>query len=134
MNTLKESIKNCNDIVVEPVVIPEWKDENGKPITVYVRTLTGPERDEFEKSLQRVYKRMVNGKVRTESKFDPSNIRVKLAMVATCNGPNDHSRFFSESDEEWLKGKSAAAVDRIFDVAQRLSGLTDNDIDELMGN
>jgi hypothetical protein len=43
-------------------------------------------------------------------------------------------RLFQEEDTFPLGGKSAAALDRIFTVAQRLNGLRDEDVEELAKN
>jgi hypothetical protein len=38
---------------------------------------------------------------------------------------------FSEADVEFLGGKNAAALEKVFNAACRLSGITDEDLKEL---
>jgi hypothetical protein len=60
------------------------------------------------------------------------NIRAKLVALTVVD--EDGNRIFSDEDAEALGKKSAAALDRIFAVAQRLSGLRPEDVEELAGN
>ena len=46
----------------------------------------------------------------------------------------DSKRIFADSDAESLGKKNSAALDRIYAVAERLSGLTKKDIEELAKN
>jgi hypothetical protein len=46
----------------------------------------------------------------------------------------DGARMFSDEDVEELQAKNASALDRLFSAAQRISGLTDEDVEELEGN
>src|SRR6516162_5882027 len=52
---------------------------------------------------------------------DPANVRAKL--VARCVIDDDGNRLFTDADVAELGGKSAAAVDRVYAVAARLSGM-----------
>lgn len=114
----REAILNVDDLPRELVAVPEWGGE------VYVRALTGAERDAFEQSI--VEQR---GK---STRMNLRNIRAKLVSLAVIDG--NGNRIFSDDDVKWLGNKSAAALDRIFEVAQRLSGLRDEDVDELAKN
>jgi len=114
----REAILNVSDLQQEEVFIAEW---NGY---VIVRGMNGAERDAFEASM--VEKR---GKSR---EVNLANIRAKL-VAKTVIGP-DGKRLFSDHDAEALGKKSAAALQRIFEVAQRLSGLSNEDVEELAGN
>jgi hypothetical protein len=51
-----------------------------------------------------------------------------------CCDDENGERLFQEEDTFPLGGKSAAALDRIFTVAQRLNGLRDEDVQELAKN
>lgn len=108
-------ILNADDIVTELVEVPEW---NGK---VHVRGLTGAERDGFEEGL--LEKR---GKTR---ELRLANMRAKLCALTMVDA--NGKRIFTEAQTEALGKKSAAALSRVFKVAQRLSGLSDEDVDEL---
>lgn len=112
----KDAILNADDIKRELVAVPEWGGE------VYVQTLTGRQRDLFEQ-------RLVDQKA---GEVTLDNIRATLAVWSVVD--EDGGRVFDDSDIPALGDKSAAALDRIFDVAQRLSGLTDDDVDGLVKN
>lgn len=114
----KAEILAQNDLKTEDVFVPEWD------AWVKVRTLNASERDWFESStVQR------NGKKVTTNL---QNIRARLCLL--CLVGEDGQRLFEQEDEFPLGGKSAAALDRIFQVAQRLNGLRDEDVDELVKN
>lgn len=116
----RAEILTADDLVVEEVHVPEW----GEDVWVRVRTLKASERDYFEAStLQR------NGK---EVSTNLLNIRSRLCLL--CIVDENGERVFREEDEYPLGGKSAAALSRIFDVAQRLNGFTKSDVEELAKN
>jgi len=114
----REAILAIQDIQTEEVYVPEWGTH------VLVRGLTARQRDQFEDSLVRVRK----GK-RTVSMQD-----FRARLCALCIVDDGGKRLFGDSDVDALAGKSAAACSRIYDVAARLSGLTQEDADELLGN
>lgn len=114
----RDAILAASDAVTEDVDVPEWGG------TVRVLGLTGKERDEFEESM--LVKR---GKRRDVSLV---NARAKLVSLAVVD--EDGKRIFSDVDVAELGNKSAAALTRVYEVAARLSGLSDEDVDELEGN
>jgi hypothetical protein len=114
----RDAILEAQDLQHEEVYIPEWGG------SVRVRTLTGAERDAFEQSI--VDQR---GK---DTRMNLRNIRAKLVALTVVDG--DGKRLFSDADAKLLGQKSASALDKIFDVAQRLSGLRDEDVEELAKN
>ena len=117
----RDQILKANDLKTETVAVPEWGGE------VLVRMMTGTARDKFEE--QTFFAgRKKGGK--TEVSFD--NIRARL--VAAVLVDEEGNLLFSPSDIAELGKKSAAALDRIFTVAQKLNGFTKEDIDELAKN
>ncbi len=114
----RDAILQAEDLPKELVLIPEWNGE------VYVRALTGAERDAFEQS-------MVEQKGKS-TKRNLSNLRAKL--VALTVGEEAGTSIFSDRDAELLGQKSAIAINRVFEVAQRLSGLSQEDVEELTKN
>ncbi|MGB9780619.1 hypothetical protein [Caldanaerobacter sp.] len=114
----REQILQIQDLPTEDVEVPEW---GGK---VRVRGLTGAERDKFEASI------VVRKGNRTE--FNPENMRAKL--VAMCVVDENGNRLFTDEDIKILGQKSATALDRIFQVAQKLSGLRPEDFEEMQKN
>jgi hypothetical protein len=108
----KDAILAAADLVTEEVPVPEWGG------SVLVRGLTGQQRDDFESSMLI----QAGGQLGR----DLRNTRAKLA--AKCMVDGDGKRLFADSDVAALGEKSAAALMRVFDVASRLSGLTEEDV------
>lgn len=114
----REKILAAQDVRFEEVPVPEWGG------VVRVKGLTGKERDALEFS-------MIQGKGKKAS-VNLANLRAKLVSQACVDEAGN--RIFSDDDVAALGNKSAAALQRIFDVAQRLSGLSDDDVEELTKN
>ena len=114
----KKAILEVKDIEIEQVDVPEWGGH------VFVKGMTGMERDTFEASI--VQQR---GK---DARVNMVNIRAKLAAQTICD--EEGLRLFNDKDVKALGKKSANALQRVFDVAQRLSGITEDDVDELAEN
>lgn len=114
----REAILDAQDLPTETVEVPEWGG------AVLVRGLTGRERDAFEAS-------MIEQKGR-KTTFTMSNFRAKLAARTIID--ENGKRMFSDKDMDALGGKSAVALQRVFNVAQQLSGLSDADVEELTKN
>jgi len=112
------TVRAIDDQVIERLFVPEWKG------CVYVRNLSGRERDAFEDA-------SITGRGK-DRRLNLRNIRARLVVMATCNA--DGKALFQEKDIGWLGEKNAAPLDRIFDVAQRLSRISDDDVEELAKN
>lgn len=111
----KEKIVGAVDLLNERVAVPEWGGE------VLVRGMSGLERDRFEASC-----------LDDKRQLKLDNIRAKL--VAACLVDENGKRLFSDAEVAALAAKSGAALDRLFRVAQRLSGLAEADVKELAAN
>ena len=114
----KDQIFEAKDLVIEKVEVPEWGGD------VFVRGMTGTERDSFESSVIDI-----RG---SSQKVNMSNIRAKLVSLSVCDEKGN--RIFEDSDIIELGKKSAFALQRIFDVAQRLSGLSKEEMKALEKN
>ena len=114
----REEILNSRTEQYEYVDIPEWGGQ------VKVRGLTAAERDAFESSLV-----VGMGK---KAKMNTIDIRAKLVALSVVR--EDGSQMFSQADVQKLSQKLAAPIDRIYEVAQALSKISDDDIEELKGN
>ncbi|MEU7617185.1 hypothetical protein AB0B27_13975 [Micromonospora rifamycinica] len=111
----RDQILSAEDILTEDVEVPEWGG------TVRVKGMSGAERDHFEAG-------SLKGKGKNRD-VNLANLRARL-VAASC--VDEHGqRLFRQIDIEALGRKSAAALGRVYDVAQRLAGLTDEDVDEL---
>lgn len=101
---------------IEAVHVPEWGGQ------VFVRPLTATERDQFERRVLQ-FKNGAKGS---------QNLRSVLVAMAACDA--DGQRLFTDEDAVKLGAKCAAAMDRVYEVASRLSGLTGADTQELEKN
>ena len=110
----KEDIFKADDLPTKDMDIPEW----GGAITI--RTLTGTERDEWESAF-------VN-----QDKINIRGLKARLVQLTVMNG--DGQLMFTKAELQKINGKSASVIDRIFQVSQRLSGLTKEDAEELVEN
>lgn len=108
----KDQILAADDLPTEQVWVPEW---NGH---VFVRTLTGLERDQIEAAV-----------VGDGEQKNLHNLRAKIISLAAVDA--EGKRLFSFQEAEQLGQKSARALDRLFSVAQRLSGFTKKDVEDL---
>lgn len=100
----------------EAVEIPELGG------TMTMQGLTGKQRDEYEASCV-----IQKGNKRT---FNIVDARAKLVCLSAID-PDSGKRKFTTADIPALSQMPAKALDRLFAVAQRLSGITDEDIAEL---
>lgn len=103
----RDAILKASALKTEDVPVPEWGG------SVLVRELRGRERDEWEASLTVQRGQQVVP--------DSANMRAKLA-ARTIVDP-DGEPLFTQQDVAALGELSAAALNRVFDVASRLSGL-----------
>jgi hypothetical protein len=101
----------------EELDVPEWGGY------VVVKGLTGHERDAWEAGM------VVNAGTKKQ-RVTLADTRASLVQKTCIN--DDGTLQFQPSDIEWLTQKSAASLQRVFLVAQRLSGLSDDDIEEIV--
>lgn len=112
----KEAILAKQDLATELVSVPEWGGH------VYVKMMTGIERDAWESSIVGT----------TGNQRNLNNIRARLVALTACD--DQGCRLFSDADVGELGKKSAKALDRVFAAAQKVNALTESDIKELEGN
>jgi hypothetical protein len=118
-----EEILALNDLQYEDVVVPQWGNRKFK-----VRSLTGTERDRLELSMITV-KRDKRGKILSRQQ-NLVGMRAKLVARSVVKADGS-TPVFTEEQALRLSEKNAAAIQEIFLVAQKLSALSDDDIDEL---
>lgn len=115
----KQDILQARDVKIEQVEVPEWGG------TVFVRSLSAAERGLIEEAAAKF----------KESKGKDSFARtftVKFASLTICD--EDGNRLFDDKDIAALQQKNAAAVARVAEAAQKLSGFTKEDMEELEKN
>lgn len=111
----REDILKATDIPREMVNVPEWGG------AVWVKGLTGAERDKFEASIIEQH-----GNQQT---LHLDNVRAKLCALSICD--EDGNLIFNEKDIYALSAKSASALSRVFMAAKKLSGIGDEEVNEL---
>jgi len=111
----KNDILKADDTQTVTVSVPEWGGD------VIISSMTGFARDQFEASL-----------VGKNGGQNISNIRAKLAAATIVDEKGN--LMFSEKDLAKLGSKSAAALDRVFEAAQKLNRITEQDVEDLAGN
>lgn len=114
----REAIRAAQDIESQIVEVPEWGG------AVRVKALSGAQRDAYESSVV-----TMQGDRRV---FNLRDLRARFVAVSVID--DEGNLLFGDEDIEWLTAKSARALDRVFRVAQRLSGMTDADLQELEAN
>lgn len=114
----RDQILKVNDISTEDVPVLEWGG------AVRVKGLTGAERNDFEAS-------MVQGKGKNAS-VNIKNATAKLVALTIID--EEGNLIFKPADVEALGKKSGKALSRVYEVSARLSGITEEDMEELTKN
>ncbi len=115
----KDEIFGMDDIPMEEVVVPEWKNRK-----VLICGLTAAGKNAYQASLVEI--KGTSRKVRME------NATAKLLVRTIVN--RQRQPIFTETDIERLGSKSAAALERLATVANRLSGMDEKENAELIKN
>jgi len=111
----KEQILQADDLKTETVAVPEWDGE------VLLRELRGRERDAFEE-----------GSLDSKRNVTMTNMRARLVAMSAID--EEGERLFTAKEANELGDKSATALNRLFEVCCRLSGITSDDVDKLEKN
>lgn len=125
----RESIKEVQDRKMEFVAIPEWDTEGTGNSGVYVKAMGADERDMWE------YETFVKGNENKLNSKDKDQViktsmkKIRSTLAVLCCVDENGNRLFTEEDVEWLGTKNAKAVDRIYEVAQRINGMRKEDVE-----
>lgn len=113
----REDILKADDRPIEEVDVPEWGG------VVLVRGMTGKDRDEyFASQVEQRGRKVVQ---------NLSNASASIAARCIVD-PDDHDKLlFTVRDIAELGERSSAALERVGQVASRLSGLTEEDVEAL---
>lgn len=123
----RDAILQTDDTVYDYVEVPEW---GGK---VRVKSLSATERDAWEAGFatdpgdRRSKHRAAIAKATRQERL--SHVRASLVALVVVDEAG--KRTFTDGDVGALGAKNAAAVDRIFEKASELSGLSEDDALEL---
>lgn len=110
----RAAIFAAQDVKSEVVPVPEW----GGSVTV--QELSGNQRVRWENTVNALGK-------------DPG-IRILSALVVCSVVDESGDPIFTADDVEALGNKSAVALERVYNVATRLSGLRTSDVDNAVKN
>jgi len=115
MTLSKDDILKQTNLPAEQVTVPEWGGE------VRIRVMSGTERDAFEAS--------VSG---NNGRTNLTNIRARLVAMTVVDDVGE--RLFTDAEAVDLGRTSSIALCRVFEAAQHLNGLTQQDVEDLAGN
>ena len=118
----KEQILKAHDKRYDIVDVPEWGSEENPEPQVRIHSLSGAERDRFESSMMKIDK---------EGRPVPDMVNSRARLVALSIVDENGKRLFGDSDVLELGGKSAKALDRVFDASARLSGINPEELDKI---
>jgi hypothetical protein len=109
MTLSKAAILAAKDVrLSDAIKVPEWGGD------VYVKTLSGLERDVFEESY-------------AEQKM--KSFRVRFLVLTLCDDSGE--RLFSDNDTELLGKKSSVVINRLFEKAWSHNALTPEAVESL---
>lgn len=109
---LRDKIFAAKDMQEEKVFISEWDTE------VLVKSFNGTARNNILQACTEI-----KGQ---ETKTDLGKMQLMVVIESTFD-PETGEKVFEKADMDALGSKSAKALDRIFKVASRLSGLNNKD-------
>lgn len=108
---LRKTILNTDDIQKETVPIPEWGG-----VVVEVRGMTSGDRFKLLQNTS------VDGKVNFQRWFPD-------LVIASVFDPETGEQVFEPADRDALLAKSGKVIGNLAEVASRLSGLSDADVE-----
>ena len=118
MTLTRDQIVSEHPLRVQDVDVPEWEG------SVRIRELGALEAEQFWAGIVKDRGPKGDG--------TPPNFRARL--LVECIVDDDGKRMLQAGDEDVLANKSSAVLQRLFDVACELSGITEAEIEEIAGN
>ncbi len=107
MALTRDHILSVPDFEVRPVAVPEWGG------TVYVRTITGGQAEQYYAALR--------------GGASDRNVMARLVAYAACDERGN--LLFRPEDIDALAARSFRALERVFDAAMQLNGMTDEAVE-----
>lgn len=118
---LKEELLGLEDREIVEVEVKQWGGRK-----VRVAAMSAAERDQYE---------LESYEEAELAKKEGRRVRnVRARMLVQCLVDELGQRIFTTADIDALGGKSAAALDRLYSVAQRLNGYSLKDVKDLEKN
>ena len=113
MATIRSIILEADDLSSETITVPEWGD-----VKIEIRSMTGRDRAALQKKFR--------------DEFDMEAWYTELTL-ATVYDPETGKRVFEPADRKEIGGKSAKVLERIANIATRLSGMAAEAVTEAEG-
>ena len=107
----REYVRECDDLRIEWVDVPEWS-KDGERTGTFAKNIGARARDRCERESWEA-----DG---DKARLTLENARARWVVQGACDATG--TRIFRDEDAEWLGEKDGKAVDRIYEVVQRLSG------------
>lgn len=111
--SIRDTIKSANDIETEIIEIPQWDQ-----VKIEVRSMTGKARA-----------KLLRAAVQPDGSMDFEALYPSV-LVACCHDPDTGDLVFTDEDLAWINDKSAGPVEKLAQIGMRLSGLTQEAVDE----
>lgn len=120
----REQFLSVPALRVQKVYLPERQDY------VFVRELTGAERDQFEASNLIKDRDKKRGTMTYDVRME--NARARLVVMGLCD--ENGTRLLQEADMDAVGRMGAGVITRLYNVIASLSGITDDDLEDLLKN
>lgn len=114
----KDMIAKADDLQPVPVDVPEW---DGR---IYMRAMSSGEREQWFKD----WTALKGGDESTQ--VDKLRERYLVRTLSDADG----NLLFDDASMEILAAKNAVVVDRLFDKAQEINGITESKVEDAAGN
>lgn len=114
MSLTANDIINAEDRQTKKVHVPEWNGD------VYLRTISGVERDAFEAETFR------------QGNPNYKNLRARYLALVLCS--EDGKPLFDRTQIQDLGKKAAPVLDRLFTISAKMNAMSQDDVEELLGN
>jgi hypothetical protein len=111
----KAEILASDDRATVVVDVPEWGGQ------VTLKVMSAEQRDDYEQAL-------------FHNKDGDRIANVRASLVAACAIDDEGNPMFAPGDVSALGSKNATAVNRLFEAAQHINKMTDEDMEDLAGN
>lgn len=90
-----------------------------------VKELNAGERDKYESKI-------VKGRIGKQT-MDMTELRIGLIIASAVDWDDESSPLFSDKDKEYLKNMGISVIQAIYEVCSKLSSVTKEDEDDLLG-
>jgi len=121
----RDAMLGVQDMKIEKVYVEPWGG------SVYIRTMSGRQKDDFDLSMYTVVPG-TKGTKKERREVNLRNFRSRLIIATVCDEKG--TLIFTDKDLIAIGRKSAVALDIIVDAARKLNGITVEEQDEMIEN